>query len=133
VVLAGAAFTSVLPGYQGAAAERRRVPGQDFADALAVLAMLARAQNEGRVLRLRHIARRMHVLPYRAERVLERMAALRWVARTEKDGWLLARDPDALFVSDVYREFVLDPARLGLGVPDLAVSLRTYSERESKP
>jgi membrane protein len=133
VVLAGAAFTSVLPGYQGAAAERRRVAGQDFADALAVLAMLARAQNEGRVLRLRHIARRMHVLPYRAERVLERMAALRWVARTEKDGWLLARDPDALFVSDVYREFVLDPARLGLGVPDLAVSLRTYSERDSKP
>jgi membrane protein len=133
VVLAGAAFTAVLPGYQGAASERRRLPGQDFADALAVLGMLARAQNEGRILRLRQIARRMRVLPYRAERVLERMAALRWVARTEKDGWVLARDPDGLFVADVYRELVLDPQRLGLGVLDLAVSLRSYCEREQIP
>jgi membrane protein len=132
VVLAGAAFTAVLPGYQGAAADRRRLPGQDFADALSVLAMLTRAQNEGRFLRLRHIARRMGVLPYRAERVLERMARLRWVVRTEKDGWVLARDPDALQIADVYREFVLDPERLALRIPDLAVSLRTYSETEHK-
>src|SRR5690606_7182863 len=31
IVLVGAAFTAVLPGYHGAAAERRRIPGQEFA------------------------------------------------------------------------------------------------------
>jgi len=129
VVLAGAAFTAVLPGYHGAATERRRVPGQDFADALAVLDLLAQAHREGRVTRLRHIARRMRVLPYRAERALERMAALRWVARTEKDGWLLARDPDGITLADVYREFVFDPERFALSGLDLALSLRRYSER----
>jgi membrane protein len=130
VVLAGAAFTAVLPGYHGAANERKRPPGQDFADALAVLDILARAHSEGRITRLRHIARRMRVLPYRAERVLERMAALRWAARTEKDGWLLARDPESIALSDIYREFAFDPGRFALTGLDLALSLRQYSERE---
>ncbi len=129
IVLAGAAFTAVLPGYHGAASERGRVPGQDFADALAVLDILAHAHREGRITRLRHIARRMRVLPYRVERVLERMAALRWAARTEKDGWVLARDPDSIALADVYREFVFDPERFSLSGLDLALSLRQYSER----
>ena len=132
VVLAGAAFTAVLPGYHGAASERRRAPGQDFADALAVLDLLAGAHRDGRVTRLRHIARRIRVLPYRAERVLERMAALRWVARTEKDGWLLARDPDAIALGEIYREFVFDPERFALTGLNLTLSLRQYSEREQK-
>jgi membrane protein len=130
VVLAGAAFTAVLPGYHGAASERRRVPGQDFADALAVLDMLAQSHRDGRVTRLRHIARRIRVLPYRAERVLERMAALRWVARTEKDGWLLARDADSIALADIYREFVFDPERFALTGLDLKLSLRQHSERQ---
>jgi membrane protein len=132
VVLAGAAFTAVLPGYYGASTERRHPPGQDFADALAVLDILARGHREGRITRLRHIARRMRVLPYRAEGVLERMARLHWVARTEKDGWLLARDPGGITLADVYREFVFDPARFSLAGLDLALSLRQYSEMQEK-
>jgi membrane protein len=132
IVLAGAAFTAVLPGYAGAIHERRRIPGQDYADALVVLAMLARAQKEGRVMRLRHIARRMRVLPYRAERVLERMARLGWTAPTEKDGWILARDPEALRVADVYRIFVLDTDALGLPEVDLGLSLQAFSQWETR-
>lgn len=132
VVLAGAAFTAVLPGYQGAATERRRPPGQDFADALAVLAMLARAQIDGRVARLRHIARRLRMLPYRSERVLERMAALGWVVRTEKDGWVLTRDPGSLALADVYRHFAFDANAVGLPGVDLGLSLREYSQEEQK-
>jgi hypothetical protein len=70
------------------------------------------------------------VLPYRAERVLERMAALRWVARTEKDGWLLARDADSIALADIYREFVFDPERFALTGLDLKLSLRQHSERQ---
>ena len=132
VVLAGAAFTAVLPGFRGAAGERRRAPGQEFADALAVAAMLARAQSDGRILRLRHIARRMRVLPYRVERVLERMSARRWVVRTEREGWVLARRAESIVLSDLYREFVFDPQRVALSGLDLAVSLRQYSEQEKK-
>lgn len=130
VVLAGAAFTAVLPGYRGAANERRRPPGQDFADALAVLDILTQAHKEGRITRLRHIARRRRVLPYRVERVLERMAALRWAVRTERDGWILLRDPSSIRLADVYREFVFDPERFALNGVDLGLSLRQYSERE---
>lgn len=130
VVLAGAAFTAVLPGYHGAATERRQPPGQDFADALAVLGVLARAHADGRIVRLRHIARRLRVLPYRSERVLERMASLGWTVRTEKDGWVLARDPGSLTLEDVYRRFAFDAAAVGLGDVDLGLSLREYSQKE---
>jgi hypothetical protein len=61
--------------------------------------------------------------------VLECMAALRWVVRTEKDGWILARDPDSIALADLYREFVFDPERFSLCGLDLALSLRQYSER----
>ena len=133
IVLAGAAFTAVLPGYAGAIHERRRIPGQDFADALTVLAILVRAQGAGTVMRLRHLARRMRVLPYRAERVLERMARLGWTAPTEKDGWILARDPATIRIADVYRVFVLDGEALGLPQLDLGLSLQAYSQGEGKP
>jgi DNA-binding IscR family transcriptional regulator len=53
------------------------------------------------------------LLPYRCERVLERAAALGWTAKTEKDGWLLARDAEAIRLADIYRAFVLDPEAHG--------------------
>ena len=47
VVLAGAVFTAMLPGYRVIAAERKRPPGRDLTEALDVLAVLARAQDGG--------------------------------------------------------------------------------------
>ncbi|MGH8740889.1 MAG: YihY family inner membrane protein [Burkholderiales bacterium] len=132
VVLAGAAFAAVLPGYHGASLERNRPPGQDLADALAVLAILTRAHAEGRIVRLRHLARRLRVLPYRCEQVLERAAALGWAVRTDKDGWVLSHDPGTISVADAYRAFAIDDAAMGVREADLTLSLREYAERERK-
>lgn len=132
VVLAGAAFAAVLPGYHGASLERKRPPGQDLADALAVLAILTRAHGEGRVVRLRALARRLRVLPYRCERVLERAAALGWAVRTEKDGWVLSRDPTTISVDDAYRAYAIDGQAVGVHEADLTLSLREYAERAAR-
>jgi membrane protein len=109
VVLLGATITAMLPAFREARAESGGSPGRDLVDALAVLNALARAQTEGRVLSINRIAAQVKLLPYRCERVLERAAALGWTAKTEKDGWLLARDADAVRLADIYRAFVLDP------------------------
>jgi membrane protein len=113
VVLFGATITAMLPAFREARAEGAGSPGRDLVDALAVLNTLARAQTEGRVLTINRIAAQVKLLPYRCERVLERAAALGWTAKTEKDGWLLARDAEAIRLADIYRAFVLDPEAHG--------------------
>jgi membrane protein len=129
VVLAGAIFTAMLPAYY-AKPERHRVPGEQLAEALGVLAVLARAHGEGHVMPLNRIARQVRLQPYRCEEVLERAAALGWAARTDGEGWVLARDADAISVQDVYREFVFDGGAIGIGEAELGLSLRQYSGRE---
>jgi membrane protein len=128
VVLAGATLTAMLPAYH--LKERAPVPGSDFADALAVLSALARAQLDSRVLTLRRIIAQVRLMPHRCEQILERCARLGWVARSEKDGWLLAREAGAVTLAEIYRAFILDADALGLGSPDLGLSLREFSEKE---
>jgi membrane protein len=132
VVLAGATFTAVLPGYRGAAAERDRSPGRDLAEALAVFELLVHAQLEGRVVPLTRLAAQVRLLPYRVERILERAARLGWTARTEKEGWVLARDAASIKVADLYRAFVFDAEAVGVADSDLELSLREYAEKEQK-
>ena len=129
VVLAGAALTAMLPAYH--LAERKPVAGGDFADALAVLAALARAHAEGRVLTLRRITAQVRLMPYRCEAILERCRALGWCARTEKDGWVLARDAQAIALADLYRAFVFDAEAAGVREADLGLSLKEYADKET--
>jgi len=131
VVLTGAIFTAMLPVFR-AKPERHRVPGEDLADALGVLAALAKAHRDGRVIALNTLARQQRILPDRAEQVLERAAALGWAARTERDGWVLARDASTINISDVYRAFVFDADAVGVPETDLGLSLRDYLEKHSK-
>jgi len=113
VVLVGATFTALLPGYRVITAEHKRPPGRELTEALDVLGVLARAQNDGKVLPLTFIAQQAQVMPHRCEIMLERCAGLGWVAKTERDSWVLARDADTIRVADVYRAFVLDPGVTG--------------------
>jgi len=128
VVLAGAVFTAMLPGFRLGPA-RSQAPGHAFVEALAVLAALERAQEGGRVLALRHLARQVRLLPYQCERMLERAADLGWVARGERDTWLLARDADAITVGEVFRAFVYDAQAAGVPEADFGLSLREFSRR----
>jgi membrane protein len=130
VVLAGATLTAMLPAYRYA--EGKPIPGRDFMDALAVLTVLARAQNEGGPVRLRQISNKLRLMPHRCEAALERAARLGWTARTEKDGWVLARDADTLRVADVYRGFAFDAETWGIADKDLPVTLRDFAAKEKK-
>ena len=139
VVIAGAIFTAMLPGYRVVTSERNRAPGRELTDALDILGVLARAQDAGQVLPLTRIAAQAGVMPHRCELVLERCAGLGWVAKTEKDGWVLARDADTIRVADIYRAFVLDPESTGERLAEhwkqvdvsLAATLRETAARET--
>ena len=132
VVLIGATITAMLPGYYSISGELRPVPGRELRDALQVLGVLARAQAEGRVVGLMQIGREAGLLPYRAEMILDRCSALGWVAKAEKDGWLLARDANAIQVGDVYRAFVYDADSVGVSNADLQLSLHQFTEEGRK-
>ena len=131
VVLTGAIFTAMLPVFS-AKPERHRAPGEAFAEALGVLVALAQAHDNGRVIPLNALARQQRILPDRCERILERAAAHGWVARTERDGWVLARDATKISVAEVYRAFVFDADAVGMPDTDLGLSLRDYLGREKK-
>jgi membrane protein len=128
VVLAGATLTAMLPAYRFA--EGKPIPGRDFMDALVVLSVLARAQTGGGPVRLRQMSKQVRLMPHRCEAVLERAARLGWTARTEKDGWVLARDADTLRVSDIYRAFAFDAETWGITDADLALTLRESATKE---
>jgi membrane protein len=129
VVLTGAIFTAMLPAYR-AKPERYRVPGEALADALGVLGALARAHAEGRVVQLNALARALRMLPDRCEAILERAAARGWAARTEGEGWVLARDANLIRISEVYRAYVFDAEAVGVH-PDLGLSLRDFLAQEA--
>jgi len=114
VVLTGAVFTAMLPVF-GRKPERHRVPGEELADALRVLGALARAQR---------------LPPDRCEEILVRAATRGWVARTERDAWVLARDASQIQVADVYRAFVYDADAVGVPQDHLGLSLRDFMRRD---
>lgn len=128
VVLAGAVFTAMLPAYH-AKPERRMRPGERLAELLSALTVLGRAHAVGKVLSLNALAREIRTQPYRMERVLMQAARQGWVARTERDGWVLARDPALISLRDLYREFVFDSESVGVSESDLGVSLEDYIAR----
>jgi DNA-binding IscR family transcriptional regulator len=120
----------MLPAYR--LAEGKPIPGRDFMDALIVLSVLARTQEKGGPMRLAQISNQVRIMPHRCEAVLERAGRLGWTARTDKDGWVLARDADDLRVADLYRAFAFDAETWGITDADLKFTLRQFASKEKK-
>ena len=131
IVLCGAMFTALLPGWR-ARSDHARAAGEQFGDAVGALAILARAHAEGRLVKLNAIAAELRVLPYRVEQVLEQTAKLRWTARVGKDRWVLSRDSGSIRLAEVFEAFVYDADAVGIGEDALGLSLRDYSNRDKK-
>jgi len=129
VVLTGAVFTAMLPAIRSKP-ERHRAPGEALSEALGVMAALARAHEAGEVVSLNALARALRLLPDRCERILERAARRGWATRTDKDGWVLARDAAQIRITDVYRAYVYDPDAVGVPQADLGLSLQDFITRE---
>src|SRR5919106_368299 len=130
VVLAGGTLTAMLPAYRFA--EGKPIPGRDFMDALAVLSVLARAQDKGGAVRLAQIGNQVRLMPHRCEAALERAARLGWAVRTVRDSWVLARDADSISVADVYRAFAFDAETCGFEQGDLKRTLREHAAKEKE-
>jgi membrane protein len=128
VVLSGAVFTALLPGWK-ARSDFRSVPGQDFADALRALALLAGARADGQPLRLGYMAKKLRLLPDHVEHVLERARRLGWAASTGRDRWMLAKDAVSIPVLEVCRAFAYDAEALGIEPADLGLSLHDYAQK----
>jgi DNA-binding IscR family transcriptional regulator len=86
-----------------------------LAEPLALLLVLARAQQSPEILGLRQIAERASITGDRAESLLARMVRRGWVARSPGDRYGLICDTERFLVSEVYREFALESGGNGLG------------------
>jgi membrane protein len=130
VVLAGATLTAMLPAWRFA--EGKPIPGRDFMDALAVLSVLARAQDKGGAVRLAEISDQVRLVPHRCEAALERAAVLGWTARSVRDSWVLARDADSISVAEIFRGFAFDAETWSFDETDRKRTLRHYAAKDKE-
>jgi len=127
VIVIGALIAALAPDFAVLRDAGRHTSRAGIGDVLAVLLILARAQQGPELLELAQIARRASLTGDQAESLLQRMVARGWVARSAGDRYGLVCDTGKLLMIDVYREFVLD----GRGISGAAQSeaVRTFLER----
>jgi membrane protein len=108
VIVIGALIAALAPDFAVLQEVARRTSGSDFAEALALLLVLARAQQGRELLGMGQIAERASLTGDRTESHLERMVARGWVTKSASNRYGLVCDTERLLVAEVYREFVLD-------------------------
>ena len=127
VIVLGALITALAPDFAVLREVARRPSGSDFAEALALLLVLARAQQGPELLGMGQIAQRASLTGDRTESHLERMVARGWVTKSAGSRYGLVCDTERLLVAEVYREFVLD-GKAGSGA-ERSKALRTLLEQ----
>ena len=108
VIVIGALIAALAPDFAVLGEAARRESGTGFGGVLEILLVLARAQQGPELLELRKIARHASLTVDQAERILERLVARGWVARSSGERYAMVVDKERLLVADVYREFVPD-------------------------
>jgi len=108
VIVIGALIAALAPDFSVLRGTAGRASVAGFGDVLAILLVLARAQQGPDILELRKIARQASLTVDQAESLLERLVARGWVARSSGERYAMVFDKERLLVADVYREFVLD-------------------------
>src|SRR6266852_3309871 len=127
VIVIGALIAALAPDFAVLREVARRPSGSDFAEALALLLVLARAQQGPELLGMGQIAERASLTGDRTESHLERMVARGWVTKSAGRRYGLVCDTERLLVAEVYREFVLD-GKVGSGA-ERSKALRTLLEQ----
>lgn len=109
VILTAAVLTAALSYWEGDAFRRHRGDGNRFADALQILRVLAKAQEQGRSLKIQQFRRHVNLGYDELGGLLEQLAAQGYITQSRKGGWLLKQNPehiriDKLFAHYVYRD-----------------------------
>ena len=123
VVLFGAEFAASLPEWRAGIRRHAREglpPVRRLAAALAALHALARAARTGEELSDRRLARAARLGPDALSYATRRLAAARYIARTDGGRWVLSRDLEAVRLADLHRDL-----GLGLGQSIPRVHLQT--------
>lgn len=116
VVLCGAEIAAALPEWRAGASGREpgtRSPASILLAATAVLALLLAANRRGGGLSMRHLSRRSGQSPEMLDRATELLQRGRYIARSDRGAWLLARDLETVSLADLHRD-------LGLSVSSTA-------------
>lgn len=111
VVLVGAVIAASLSYWRGDAWLVKLTPGRRFHDALRVLRELYQIHQIGGTLTTRQLRQRIHLGLDELEEILEYLARADWVRKVNGGGWLLAKNPHEIQVSDIYRAFVFEPGK----------------------
>jgi membrane protein len=106
IILVGAELTAAMPYLRSGGVRRRRLPGNQFVDAVQLLRLLYKAHQKGEVPAIEEVRSALRLPVEDCEGLLERLAAAGWAARAANDHWVLARDADEIRVAEVYHEFV---------------------------
>lgn len=110
VVLFGAEMAAALPEWRAGLTHRaakERSPAAILAAAVAILALLLAASRRGGGLRRRPLMRRSGQPPELLDLAAGSLRRNRYIARTESGEWVLARDLDAVTLSDLHRDLGL--------------------------
>jgi membrane protein len=93
-------------------------PATRLLDALRMLRIMASGLQNGSVSTLPELARPLRLGYDTLERILEELASADMVRKVEGNGWVMARDPGHIRVSELLRLFVLDRDSLPHGKTD---------------
>lgn len=130
ILIAGAVFVAVLPEWRAGAWRARTEPGSDFFAALTLFRSLRGAYRCGGVVPLAVLCAESGLPADRAERLLEAMAGVKWVARAGSHGWVERRDAAAIKLAEIYHLFVFAPTVTAhVAEPGLGALARALAER----
>lgn len=130
VVLMGAVIAASLSYWRGNAWMMKWTPGRRFYDALRILRELYQIHQTGGTLTTRQLRQRIHLGLDELEEILECLSRGDWVRKVNGGGWLLAKNPHEIQVSDIYRAFVFEPGKTtGMPPEDELPIVKTLVEK----
>ncbi len=139
IMLSGALLTASLPLYELASWHMKTFPGKRFHDALGILKKLQDARKSGHAESIEKLHFELELDRDIARSILNDLSKSDIVRETLDGGWLLARDPETILLSDLYRLTVFDPAEPLPGMlnerisksldAELGLSLETFMKR----
>lgn len=81
-------------------------------DALRVLQIMSRGMQQGKVLTIPELSKKLHLGYYTLEQIMERLAGANLVSKVEAQGWLMTKDASHIRATELLHLFVLDPSEL---------------------
>ena len=104
IVLSGALLIACMGDWHSRQDERQQ-SDHVFNQVIAILLLLADAQQQGKIITIRSIRQQLAIDRGQIETLLLRLAEMQYVAESKR-GWLLETSPEQIWLSDLFHHFV---------------------------